>query len=274
MNSVLMFLLVSLLSVHGMSTGMFNGIEEIEKKEPKIQELEIVNNYLPEKSIAMIKTFMDDIEKNKLDYPDYAGRKGVLWSDVWGKKDKESLKITESKNTIKVSNSEGSVEKREPQSIFNYSGMPKVFAKEILPTMLNVVQKWTPVPSNFFAQLFVQRCNTSDPMAWHQDPGEDYDVMANHSLVLYLSEQDKKEEGWHGGEFKIRSGFPTDKYDDSEVMTIIPRYNQGVIFNNQLNSHAVTKVIPNSPNTKRDIIVAMWSKEPPKPKIDFLNLSK
>jgi hypothetical protein len=265
-----MFLLVLFFGVHGMSIGMFNGIGVIEKKEPKIQELEIVNNYLPEKSITTIKKVMDEIEEKKLYYPDYAGRKGVLWSDVWVAKKEKSLQITESKNTIKVSNPEDSVEKREPQSIFNYSGMSEIFAQEILPPMLNVVEKWTTVPPKLFAQLFVQRCTTSDHMDWHQDPGEDYDVMANHSLVLYLSEQKNKKQGWTGGEIEIRPGLPTDKYYDSDVMTIIPQYNQGIIFNNQNNSHAVTKVIPNSKETKRDIIVAMWSKEPPKAKVDTL----
>ncbi len=92
-------------------------------------------------------------------------------------------------------------------------------------------------------------------MDWHQDPGEDFTVMADYSLLLMLSDQDDPKHGWSGGEFKIKSGLPTEVCSHDAMQTIIPKYNQAILFNNKINSHMVAAVTTRLLKTKRDLLV-------------------
>ena len=112
-------------------------------------------------------------------------------------------------------------------------------------------------------------------MDWHQDPGEDFDTMADFSLVLMLSKQDDPEHGWDGGEFKIRAGLPTDAYEETDVTHITPRFNQAILFNNRLNTHSVTEVLSRVAKTKRDLIVVpLYFGKPPMPVLPVAELPK
>ncbi len=220
-----------------------------------IKELAIVRSFFSDtKTIATIKAIMDEIENKRLGYEDYSKRTGLVWSDVLVKTGRKANIVKEFKTT-KVTQVRETLMAQSPQSILHYPVLQSIVSDEILPKMFETVKTWTKLPEEIYAQVFFQRCSSSEAMNWHQDPGEDYDPQAHYSLVLMLSEQDDPEHGWHGGKFKIRSGLPEDKYDDADVQEIIPRYNQGIIFNNQLNSHAATQVIPKLEKAKRDIIV-------------------
>jgi hypothetical protein len=207
--------------------------------------------------IDSIRNVMDEIENKNLSYEDYSARKGLIWSDV-AAKTSDPVYITQEYDTQKVTEVHGVLTQQYPQSICTYPVLKKIMAKKILPTMFAAVRTWTSLPDEVFAQIFFQRCGMSQEMDWHQDPGEDFDRQADYSLVLMLSDQ-QSADGWQGGEFKIRSGLPTDIYDEKDVETIIPRYNQAIIFNNQINCHAAMEVIAKTAQSKRDIIVVMFN---------------
>jgi 2OG-Fe(II) oxygenase superfamily len=222
---------------------------------PVVNQCKIIQPFFSNtNTIKKIKQVMDNIENNNLGYNDYSNRKGLVWSDV-AVKTSDPIQIIEEYKTKKVTEVSGIVQQCYPQSIRDYPLLEKIVTKKILPKMFDIVRPWTNLPDLVFAQIFFQRCTMSQSMNWHQDPGEDYNPQAHYSLVLMLSEQDDPEYGWTGGEFKIRSGLPTDIYDEANVETIIPRYNQAVIFNNQINSHAAMQVIAKTQQSKRDIIV-------------------
>ena len=220
-----------------------------------VAQMSVVNPFFSDvRKIAVIKKAMDEIENRKLGYDDYSKRTGLIWSDVLVKT-VHPAEIVEEYATKKVTLVSGQLQGHQPQSISQYPELKTIVSHDILPKMFETVRIWTSLPEAVYAQLFFQRCSTSEPMAWHQDPGEDFDPQANYSLVLMLSEQNDSQHGWAGGEFKIRSGLPESRYDETDVMTIIPRYNQAIIFNNQINTHATTEVINAMKNSKRDIIV-------------------
>ncbi len=245
-NLIVVTLLI--LGVYGSSSCM-------QQEKHKVKELAIVNPYFSDpNTIAKLTQVMDGIELSKKDYPDYSGRRGHVWSDV--SVETATSTILEEFDTKKVTEVQGKVEQRYPESIMNHPTLKDITEQEILPKMFKTVQQWKPLPKRLFAQIFFQRCSTSDPMAWHQDPGEDYTHQAHYSLVLMLGKQDDPKHGWDDGKFFIRSGNPTDIYDEEEVQTIIPKFNQGLIFNNQINTHSTSPVKTREGlETKRDIIV-------------------
>lgn len=206
--------------------------------------------------LCILKATIDTIEKKQLTYEDYAQRKGIIWSDFFVNTEKPE-KIKECNNTIKLTLVGDKLEKHNPQSLFDYPDVKKILCHSILPKTFAYItaQKWAKLPKKVFAQFFLQRCHTSEAMDWHQDPGEDYDTMADFSLVLMLSEQNDLTHGWHGGEFKIRAGLPTDTYNEIDVTTIIPEYNQAILFNNKINSHSITTVSSTVAKTQRDLLV-------------------
>jgi len=220
-----------------------------------VEQCEIIRPFFSDVSeIETIKVVMDKIETEKLGYDDYSKRTGLIWSDVLVKTSGQPEIVQEFKTT-KVTQVGQSLVAHEPQSILNYPAAKAIVCNTIFPRMFKVIAAWTQLPENIYVQIFFQRCSTSEPMDWHQDPGEDYNPQANYSLVLMLSEQDDPKYGWSGGEFKIRPGLPEDKYNEADVETIMPHFNQGIIFNNQLNSHAATEVTTKLEKAKRDIIV-------------------
>lgn len=221
----------------------------------QIAQLSVIQNFISNThAIDTIKKAMDEIENNKLGYDDYAQRTGLIWSDALVTT-ADPAGIVEVYQTSKATQVQGKLTTQYPESVLSYPALQLILCCDILPRMFKAIRDWTNLPETVFAQIFFQRCSVSEPMGWHQDPGEDYDPQANYSLVLMLSEQDDPQYGWSGGEFKIRSGLPEDKSDETNVETIIPRYNQAILFNNQINSHATTEVIPNNAIAKRDIIV-------------------
>lgn len=220
-----------------------------------VKQLKIINPFFSNvTTIATIRKVMDQIENEKLGYDDYSKRTGLIWSDISVKTSKPA-EIIQEYNTTKVTQVAGALKQQAPQSILNYPAIKSIVCSEILPKTFEVISAWTKIPETVFAQIFLQRCDMSEAMDWHQDPGEDYNPQADYSLVLMLSEQNDPEYGWIGGEFKIRSGLPKDTFDTAHIETIIPRYNQGIIFNNQINSHYTTEVITAMKRAKRDIIV-------------------
>lgn len=221
------------------------------------QQRAIVNPFFSNtRSIDALRQVMDGIEQKNLGYDDYSSRTGLIWSDVEVNTLRHAHIVRECQST-KVTEVRGKLATRDPESILSYPAAQSIVSTEILPTMFERIRAWTQLPETVFIQIFFQRCSTSEAMAWHQDPGEDYDPQANYSLVLMLSDQADAKHGWTGGEFKIRSGLPEDNYDEACVDTITPRYNQGIIFNNQQNSHSTTEVVPNGEKAKRDIIVIL-----------------
>lgn len=221
------------------------------------QQVSIVRPFFSNaKSIDAIRHVMDEIEQKNLAYPDYSNRKGLIWSDV-AIETGNPAEIVEELDTTKVTEVNGKLEVRKAQSILAYPAVKSIFSTEILPKMLEEVKKHTSLPKKAFASLFVQRCNESEQMDWHQDPGEDFDPQADYSMVIMLSDQNDPERGWKGGEFKIRAGLPKDKFEEKDIQTIIHRPNQAVIFNNQLNSHLAAAVKPKTPMSARDIIVVL-----------------
>lgn len=221
------------------------------------KQLIIINPFFEQPHhIDTIKNISDEIEQNRLSYSDYAQRKGIIWSDFWIDTQGQN-NIEECKDTIKLTLVDETLQKHNPESIFNYPVLKNILCQNILPKILTLIttNNWTLLPKKIFAQFFLQRCHSSEPMHWHQDPGEDYDLAADFSLVLMLSQQNDSQYGWRGGKFKIRSGLPTDPYNDNDIQTIIPQYNQALLFNNKTHSHAVTPITSENNNGKRDLIV-------------------
>jgi len=220
-------------------------------------------------STCIIKKTIDKIEKKELTYPDYAQRKGIMWSDFWVNVAHPDL-MEECTDTVKLTQVAGKLQRHYPQSVFNYPKVKNILCREILPKLFALIHtnQWAQLPEKVFAQFFLQRCSASEPMDWHQDPGEDYDITADFSLALMLSLQNDPTDGWNGGEFKIRPGSPTDEYKEEDVATIIPDFNQGIVFNNKINSHSVTQIFSIGAQSKRDLIVIpIYLGNPPKPKV-------
>jgi hypothetical protein len=220
------------------------------------QQVNIVKPFFHNgKSIDAIRQVMDEIEEKNLAYPDYANRKGFIWSDISVETGNpaEIMEIV----SVKATQVNGKLEVRKPQSLLNYPSVKSIFSTEILPKMFETVKNYTNLPKKVFLSLYVQRCNESEQMDWHQDPGEDYDPQCDYSMVLMLSDQNDPKYGWDGGEFKIRAGLPEDKYDEKDVQTIVHLHNQAVIFNNKLNSHLAAAVKPKTVSSARDIIVVL-----------------
>jgi hypothetical protein len=208
-----------------------------------------------QRSIATIKMIMDEVQKNGRCYDDYSNRSGVMWSDVEVTTAEPSTILWEF-NTEKATEVGGKLQTQKPVSVLDSQQLKTIFENEVFPPLFKAVRAWTDLPDTVFAQIFLQRCCASDAMDWHQDPGEDYAPQANYSLVLMLSEKDDPEQGWTGGEFKIKPGLQDEPCEDTQVKSIEHRYNQGIIFNNQINSHAVSAIASLAGKTaKRDIIV-------------------
>jgi hypothetical protein len=220
------------------------------------KKLSIIKNFFPNtQTIETIQRSMDEIENKKLGYDDYSKRTGLIWSDVLVK-NAMPAEIVEEYKTTKVTKVSETIVEQTPESILNYLALKLIVCNEILPKMFEAVGALgAHLQETVFAEIFFQRCCASEAMGWHQDPGEDFEPQADYSLVLMLSDKDDPDYGWTGGEFKIRSGLPEDKYDEADVETIIPEYNQAILFNNRINSHATTEVVPKTEKSKRDIIV-------------------
>lgn len=253
MKHAIIFLTLLLLSMPVVTSAM--------DKEKQVKECACVCPFVADTTkIDVIRKHMDDIESRNLDYKDYSRRKGIIWSDVLLKVYFDRVAIVKEYDTEKVTRVEETYdpEERKPQSIMDYPALCDIFCQDILPRMLDTIRKWKPeIPETINANLFLQRSDTSDSMPWHQDLGEDYDPQDDYSAVLLLSKQDDPSNGWEGGVFQIRAGLPTDSYDENNVQKIIPQYNQAIIFNNQINSHAVTPVTKKEGCiAKRDLAIA------------------
>lgn len=226
-------------------------------KPPAIKELTIIKPFFTSpKTIETLRAVIDKIQKKKLGYSDYAGITGIIWTDFW-KVTQRRTEIVEDNKTVKVTLIDGVLKQHTPETFFNYPPLRNIFEKIVLPKMLSRIKRWTnQLPYSVFGQLHVQRCSDSEAMDWHQDPGEQYNKMAAYSLILLLSKQDDPVHGWEGGDFSIRPGLPTDQYDEADVTTLIPTYNQAILFNNKENSHAVSRIIGKISNqSQRDLLV-------------------
>ncbi len=234
----------------------------------EVEQCIILNPFFNQDStITDITDIMDKIEAEGLGYTDYGLRTGLIWSEFWTNTDnpnpteecKESVRLTQ------IEEQESSLKSKVPESVFTYPKLQEILARNILPKTFTAIKKkhGHSLPAKFFTQFYIQRCHTSTPMEWHQDPGEDHDLMALHSLVLMLSNQDDSVHGWKGGEFKIRPGLPTDS-NPSPPQTIIHQYNQAILFNNQHNSHSVTSVTSDKERSKRDLVVVLLFEQIPK----------
>lgn len=225
----------------------------------KLYQVAVINNFFKSgQDIAAAMDTMSEIQKHKQDYHDYANRRGGIWSDVKVRRGPQ-IKIIKEYPTKKVSLVNDALETHNPPSIFDYPAFKTVLLTKMLPKMFDIVEQWTELPDNIYTQIFLQRCTDSDPMDWHQDPGDDYDPQAEFSGVFYFSDQTNPIYGWEGGEFSIRQGLPTNPYDQADVTTIIPRYNQAIIFNNRRNTHAVTAIKAKTEESRRDIAVITLS---------------
>jgi 2OG-Fe(II) oxygenase superfamily len=221
------------------------------------QQIKVVKPFMHDDAVVALKKVMDKIQRDGRDYDDYAQRRGGIWSDVPVKT--SNPEIVQEFLTEKVTLVNGVLNSQRPPSIRDYPEAEEVLCKHVFPKLFEAIGEWEPsLPPTVYAQIFLQRCNTSEAMDWHQDPGEDYDPQANYSLVLMLSKKHDPVHGWQGGEFKVKSGLPEDQ---TEAMDVKHRYNQGIIFNNQTNSHSVTAVTSPTQKTVRDILVVTLSKE-------------
>jgi hypothetical protein len=263
MNHKKLFTLLLLLLT---ATTAIKCMEAEEQK--KVKQLTLINPFFHKnKPITQLIERMDFIENKGLSYPDYDKRTGLMFTEfevnITRDKKLEKLGIApeltlEELQTrpVRVLVNE-QLEDHYAQSPFHYPEVKNILKKRILPTTLQSIieNKWAELPKKLIAGFYLQRCHNGDPMDWHQDPGEYYDPQANFSLVLMLGEQTDPQHGWTGGEFKVKPGLPKDDHREADVKTIIHEYNQGVLFNNQINSHAVTEVLANTPKSKRDIVV-------------------
>lgn len=175
-------------------------IEEFSQKS-KQPKYAIVHPFFDDETIIpVIRQTLDAIEKRKLTYPDYSGRKGGIWSDF--RVDGDA--VTERFDTVKLTEVNGELKKRNPEVMRDYPEIESIVSRSILPKMLAIIKEkqWeTAIPEKIEASVYIQRCETSDAMDWHQDPGEDFgdvDDMANYSLILMLSKQLSKKHGWNG----------------------------------------------------------------------------
>jgi len=234
-----------------------------------IKELITIKPFFNSRNICAIKEAMRSIETQELTYRDYSQRSGGIWSDFWVNTTTPKI-IEECKNTVKLTRVADKLEKQKPESVFNYPELKKILCKNILPQTFALIRTngWATLPEKVFAQFFLQRCHTSEAMDWHQDPGEDYDTVADFSLVVMLSHQNNDVHGWQGGEFNIRSGLPNNTYNESDVTTLTQQFNQAILFNNKINSHSVTAITSNVEKTERDIIVVpIYLAKPPMPTV-------
>ena len=165
--------------------------------------------------------------------------------------------MKECKDTIKLTKVDGILTHHNPESMFSYPSVQAIVGWEILPKIFSHIEGngWAKLPAEVFAQLFIQRCRTSEAMNWHQDPGEDFSVMADYTFLLMLSHQNDSLHGWDGGELKLKQGTPIQLCPTDKIQTIIPEYNKAVLFNNKCNSHMVTEVTTQYLKAKRDLLV-------------------
>lgn len=229
------------------------------EEQKKVKQLTLINPFFHKnKTITQLTESMDFIENEKLSYPDYDKRTGLIFSEfsVNTAQPEEMKELPRRKVRVLVGDK---LQDYSAQSPFDYPTIQKILAKKILPTTFNCITEnnWAVLPKKIIAGFYLQRCHNGDPMDWHQDPGEYCDPQANFSLVLMLGEQSDSQYGWTGGEFKVKPGLPEDDHREADVKTILHEYNQGVLFNNQINSHAVTEVLATTPKSKRDIVVLM-----------------
>lgn len=231
-----------------------------------IQQFAIIKPFFKKiETITTLTNAMDAIENKGLSYPDYDKRTGLIFSEFWVKtKQPKNIKEIERRKILTLV--EEKLEEHKAESSFDYPEIQKILTQKILPKTFKCIElnQWAILPKKVFAQLYLQRCHTGDPMDWHQDPGEYYDTQADFSLIIMLSKQDDPVHGWMGGEFKIKSGLPGDVHNATDVKTIIHEYNQGILFNNHINSHAVTAVLSTMIKSKRDLLVVplYFNKQP------------
>jgi hypothetical protein len=267
-------MLVASTGLHGMRASLLRSGELRRAGCHAVQQYAVIKPFfLNENLIDSITTTMDYIDNKKFSYSDYSRRKGLIWSDLEITKrslrQEEYFGLKECPETIKLTNVLGKLQVQRPQSVMDYDIVRGILAAVVLPKMINTIQekKWADVPDSAFAQFFLQRCHNSEEMSWHQDPGEDYDRMADFSLILLLSKKDDPQYGWEGGMFAIKTGLPTDKHDEADVTVVEPVYNQAFLFNNKLNSHAVTAVKNIAGKlSKRDLMVVTLYLDGKRPK--------
>ena len=60
---------------------------------------------------------------------------------------------------------------QSPQSILHYPVLQSIVSDEILPKMFETVKTWTKLPEEIYAQVFFQRCSSSEAMNWHPRSG-------------------------------------------------------------------------------------------------------
>lgn len=222
-----------------------------------------------EKLIPRITETMDAIKNNKLSYPDYSGRSGLIWSDVEITACGNYFDMKECSETIKLTEVDNKPKAIKPESVMDYHLLRTVLSTIVLPKMITTIQenKWANVPDSAFAQIFLQSCEKSEAMDWHQDPGEYYDRMADFSLILLLSKKNDLEHGWKGGKLKIKTGLPGDLCDEVDSVVLKHAYNKAYLFNNKLNSHAVTEVKNIAGKlSKRDLMVVTLYLDGKRPK--------
>jgi hypothetical protein len=222
-----------------------------------LRQLAIIKPFFAKaQTIHTIRNTINLIERKKLTYPDYDNRSGIIWSDFLVNL-KRPERITECKNTVKFTLVNNELQQQNPESVFKHAQLKNILCQEILPKTFAYIRtnNWAILPETIFAQFFLQRCCVGEAMSWHQDPGENYDTMADFSLVIMLSEQNHPTHGWDGGEFKIREGLPNNTYHENEVKTIIPQYNQAFLFNNKTYSHRINAITCKNNQAQRDIIV-------------------
>ncbi len=218
--------------------------------------IELIDPFLHDSGdVAMIKDVMHEIEVRAKGYPDYSGRLGGIWSDVLvnttGK-----IFILKEFDTIKATEVNGVLKQQHPQSLLAYPIVQSIMCNTIFPRMFKTMGRWTPLPPELYAQVFLQTCSGSKAMDWHQDPGEDYEPEAtDFSLVGWLSDRNDPEHGWDGGEFMIRPGRRLDSYTQTDITTLTPKFNTALLFNNAAHSHAVTAIVPKKETTRRDLMV-------------------
>lgn len=161
--------------------------------------------------------------------------------------------------------------KPNPESIFDYPEISSIILEDIIPQILKVIPKLTAIPQEKllvrteFHQLYITKNIRDQPndIHWHQDPGTNYGFKSDYTTVIMLSDQNDPKHGWDGGKFLLKPGLPAGTTD---FVTLTPRYNQAILFNNKENSHAVTKITKNEDQeTERSILIVEFYLQEPSP---------
>lgn len=229
---------------------------------PKIKEYAIVKDFVPNTHyILYINSLMDTLDEIQETIENQSQKLPLLASDLAVNTQTGEI-LTEFHAPLYFqTNATDTIKNDKPQSVMAYEKLKNILSQEILPRVFKQINLWGSLPDVVYIQLFLQRFSSNYEVDWQQIVSEDYHTSANYALVLALRDKDDSNFGWHGSDFLLRSGLPEEATQPDEVVKITPARNQAIIFNNVLNSYAVTQLIPTSTKAKQDLLIIAFGIE-------------